>query len=218
MKFERDRFFPKQMDEGEEKRYGFPAIEEFERTYLPEVEKRRTKYWQKIKEHLAKARELRRQFFPVTPNDFSPIEGAVFELSLTERLLRNERYREGSRLRVDVDSRDLAKIEGGKARSKDPRKVHSDQNFLDQSIKVLNDCLETLLGEYAGQIGVDRESGEFKAWRGSIEGLANNLSAAFFQGAGNDQLEGLIDRKKAVIAQKREAMLGLATFRKIGQI
>ena len=206
MEFERKRFFSEDMDEGEEREYGFPAIGEFERTYLPVLEETKAKHWEKVKEYLMKAQELRRRFFPVTPNDFFPIEGIVFELSLAERLLRNERYVQSRSLRIDFHPRDTSRFFRTISRLKKPEEVHQDQNFLDQATKIADDCLDVLSGEYAWQIGVNKESREFKAWVWSLRGLANNFSAALFQGARDDELYGIIDGKKEGIIQKRKAM------------
>ena len=210
MEFERKRFFPEEMDEREEREYGFPAIEKDEKTPLAKEEQ--TKYWKKVKEHLMEAQEFRRNFFPVTPNDFFPIEGVVFELSLTERLLRNERYTQSRSLRIDFHPRDTLRFFRSRDRLKKPEEVYQDQNFLDQAMQLVNEWRDLLLREYAWQIGVDGKSGEFQAWAGSVRGLANNFSAAVFQGAGNDKLDGIIDGKKEGINQKRKVMLGLATF------
>ncbi len=215
MKFEREKFSTTSLSKTEEVLCGFLAIERVEETYFPALEDKKGIFWEKAKEHLDKAQELRSKFFPVTPDDFLPIEGAIFELALTERLLKNARYQEGSRLRVDVDSRDLGKLEKAKARSKDPIKVHHAQSFLDQAIEVADNCLDILSGEYAGQIGVDRKSEEFKGWVRSIKGLANIFSAALFQGAPKAELESIIDRKKGRIIQKREAVQAIS---KLGTI
>jgi len=206
MEFERKRFFPEEMGEGEEREYGFPAIGRLEGTYFPVLEEKKAKYWGKVKDHLMKAQELRRTFFPVTPNDFLPIEGMVFELSLAERLLRNERYAQSRSLRIDFHPRDISRFFRTRSRLKKPEEVHQDQNFLNQATKIADDCLDVLSGEYARQIGANRESREFKAWAGSLRGLANNFSAALFQGARNDELYGIIDGKKEGIIQKRKAM------------
>lgn len=216
MELERKKFFPEEMDKREEREYGFPAIEKVEKT--PLAQEGQAKYWKKVKEHLGKAQELRREFFPVTPNDFFPIEGVVFELSLTERLLRNERYAQGRSLRIDFHPRDTLMFFRSRDRLKKPEEVYQDQNFLDQARQLVNEWRDLLLREYAWQIGVDRENGEFKAWVGSVRGLVNNFSAAVFQGAGNNKLDGIIEGKKEGIIQKRKIMLGLATFRKISQI
>jgi len=209
MELERKRFFPEEMDEREEREYGFSAIEILEETYLPEVKRRRPKYWEKAYQHLRKAQDLRREFFPVTPSDFLPIEGMVFELFLTERLLRNERYVQSRSLRIDFHPRDVLRFFRSRNRLKNPEEVYQDQNFLDQTMKVVDDCRHFLLGEYTWQT-VDRESREFKAWLGSLGGLANNFSAAIFQGVGNDKLFEIIDGKKKGIIQKRKAMQELS--------
>ena len=75
--------------------------------------------------------------------------------------------------------------------------------------------MDTLLREYAHQIGTDRNSGEFKAWARSIKGLANNFSAALFQSKGNDVLDRIIDGRKKRIGEKRKAMQALS---KLGPI
>jgi len=212
MEFERKRFFP-EMDEEEERRYGFLAIEGVEGTYLPELEKRKPRHWKKISQHRKKALELRHKFFPITPNDFLPIEGMAFELGLTERLLRNEKYVVGKRLRVDLRPGETLRYFRSIIRLRKPEGVYQDQNFLDQAVEIVNKSISVFLAEYAWQIGVDYKEGrEFKAWSGSLRNLANNFSAAIFEDAGNSTLYAIVSKRKGDIIQKRKAMLQLSTF------
>ncbi|KPJ70274.1 hypothetical protein AMJ51_02405 [Microgenomates bacterium DG_75] len=75
--------------------------------------------------------------------------------------------------------------------------------------QIIDKSFQALLDKYASEIGVDKESREFKAWVGSLEGLANNFSAAIFKEAGNDVLYTMVDKRKRGIIQKRKAMLEL---------
>ena len=210
MGLERRIYFPEEMSEKEEKERGFTTIDWFTNTYQPglrmEVDLR---HLGKISEYHKEAFGYRRTFFPLGPDKLFPIEALIFEHSLIERLLRNERYQTGRSLRIDFSPQDSLSFTKSIVRLKKPEDVYQRRSEIKKTMKIIDKSFQALLDKYASEIGVDKESREFKAWVGSLEGLANNFSAAIFEEARNDVLYTIVDKRKRGIIQKRKAMLEL---------
>lgn len=197
--------------ETERKLLGRTAIEEFEENLLLELKQEVTSGVRDLFEsRREEARELKEKFQIIdktnTWDELYPIEVFLFELHLTERLLRQAKLISSRGLRIDFESRDLSNFEKSKSRLKTPEEIHGQQKGIMEARTLAIRQIGLILGEYASEIETDPERKEFRAWALVLDRLAQRFTAVFFD-SDQSEISEIMKSKISEIVRRREAML-----------
>lgn len=207
----REELPKKEESETERKLYGRTAIEEFEENLLLELKQEtdsgvRVLFESKRKE----AGELREKFQIIdktnTWDELYPIEAFLFELHLTERLLRQAKLISSKGLRIDFESRDLSNFEKSKSRLKNPEEIHRQQKGIKEARTLALRQIGLILEGYASEIETDQRGEGFHAWALVFDRLAQRFTAVFFD-SDQSEISKIMELKGPEIVKKRGVML-----------
>ena len=208
----------KEESETERKLLGRTAIEQFEESLLPELRQEvNFMDWELFASKRKEARKLREEFQiidqPGGMYEPFPIEAHLFELYLTERLLRTEKLITSRRLRIDIQLKGSLVSFGGRSRLRKPEEIHKRQKEIGGAIIFAKRSEGLILGEYASEIETDPEKKEFRAWVLFFERLAQQFAVLFFdEQQSQTKIKEVIKLKRPDMLDRRKAMLQQANL------
>ena len=167
-----------------------------------------SRVWKLFESKRKKVRELREEFQITDQPDglfgLFPIEASLFELHLTERLLKQERLIASRRLRIDF--RPGLSLSESQSRLKKPEEIYRQQKEIEEATNLARRSAGLILGEYASEIETDPGGKEFQAWALVFERLAQQFTVLFFDDD-MSRIPRVITLKRPDILDKRKAML-----------